>query len=115
MTAVYLDVEPDPALFPQNGKGNPKSGQFQYNRVDIQTNQFGGNSIAIAADNEASVTIYVAFHAMVNYVGTDRIEGAWAQGLLPFASTGEFSGPSWATYISYVSQPIYWWEEPPEE
>jgi Ca-activated chloride channel family protein len=100
MTETHLHVDDAVADIPQNKKGNPKIGKFDYSNVHSPA--VTEYTYTIPWSLSSGDILYIAAHAVVRKeTGQDdegnpiyREETAWGEG------TG-FNGNSWAMYIKY--------------
>lgn len=98
LMATHLDVQTDPANFPQTKSGNPKVGLFAYGE-DLSCEPTWEITIDLSSIEGwvEGMPIYIASHAEV-FNGTDE-ESAWGEGL-------PFPGNNWAMYFEY--EPPSW-------
>ena len=95
---THLDVQVDPANFPQTKSGNPKVGLFAFREVLSCEPSWGITIDLSSIDGWAEgMTIYIASHAEV-FNGAEA-ESAWGEGL-------SFPGNNWAMFFEY--EPPSW-------
>lgn len=88
---THLDVQVDPANFPQTKSGNPKVGHFAFGQVlGCESSCEITIDLSLIEGWSEGMTIYIACHAEV-YDGTHE-ESAWAEGL-------PFPGNNWAMFF----------------
>jgi uncharacterized protein (TIGR02145 family) len=89
---THLDVQIDPANFPQTKTGNPKVGQFAYGAtLGCKTGWTQVVDLTTVTGWIQNATVYIAAHANVKK-STRGNETAWANGL-------PFPGNNWAMYF----------------
>jgi uncharacterized protein (TIGR02145 family) len=86
---THLDVQVDPAIFPQTKSGNPKVGHFAYGEENLDCAYSWSVTVDLTTiENWAEgMIIYIAAHAAVS-----NGETAWGEGV-------SFPGNNWAMYF----------------
>lgn len=94
---THLDVQIDPALFPQTKNGNPRTGHFQYGaNLGGKTEWTQVIDLTSIEGYEVGYPVYIAAHAVVRS-NTNQTETGWGQGL-------PFPGNNWAMYFSIIPE-----------
>lgn len=120
ISGYHIDVVSDPALFPTNGPGNPKIGNFQWSAsfpptAEAKTVSVGRTEIIdpVVCDSSVDIAIHATMVQVDRWGGVVRKESAWGG---PARSSGwepglnlplpffEFPGRSWDYYFEFVWQ-----------
>lgn len=96
---THLDLQADPANFPQTNSGNPKVGQFAYGAtLNCEPGWTQVVDLTTIPGWSLGDTVFIAAHAEVNMI-PGGVESAWGYGL-------PFPGNNWAMYF-YAVQPAW--------